>query len=211
MTAYRFIQANRDQHTAKETAGLLGFNRSAYYQWARGRKPNLRGQADAEPKRLIREIATRHRRRHGSPRARRELRQTCGKRASLKKAARLTRENSLNARRRRKYIPTTDSRHALPACENILNREFTAAAAGQKRVLDIAYLRTYSGRIYLTAVPDLSGRKAVGRAPSDGMEAAAAAVSALRMALLTAPLKTGDISFRPWRSVLRPGLSGYFA
>ncbi|MDR1090181.1 MAG: dynamin family protein, partial [Prevotella sp.] len=47
-------------------------------------------------------------------------RQDYGKRASLKKVAQLMRENGLNARRRRKFIPTTNSNHGLEVCENWL-------------------------------------------------------------------------------------------
>jgi transposase InsO family protein len=57
------------------------------------------------------------------------LRQDYGKRVSLKKVAQLMRENGLNARRKKKFIPTTNSNHGLPVCENWLNREFQAAGA----------------------------------------------------------------------------------
>jgi transposase InsO family protein len=114
---------------------------------------------------------------------RQELRQVYGKRVSLKKVARLMRENSLNARLRRKHIPTTDSRHALPVCENILNRDFYAGGAGQKWVSDITYLRTQGGWVYLTVILDLFDRKIIGWAFSGTMEAAATAVPALEMAV----------------------------
>jgi transposase InsO family protein len=78
------------------------------------------------------------------------LRRDYGKRVSLKKAARLMRENGLNARRRRKFIPTTNSNHGLEVCENILNREFQAERGGEKWVSDITYLRTLAGWVYLT-------------------------------------------------------------
>jgi transposase InsO family protein len=181
--AYRFMQESCGRYGVKEMAGLLGVSRSAYYQWAKGGKPGRRGEADAELIRLIREIAARHRRRYGSPRVRQELRQAYGKRVSLKKVARLMRENSLNARRRRKYIPTTDSKHALPVCENILNRDFYAGGAGQKWVSDITYLRTQGGWVYLTVILDLFDRKIIGWAFSDNMEAAATTVPALGMAV----------------------------
>ncbi|MDR1307046.1 MAG: IS3 family transposase [Treponema sp.] len=76
---------------------------------------------------LIRRIQEQRHYRYGSPRVREELRKSCGKRVSLKKAARLMRKNGLNAKGRRKFIPTTNSRHGLPVCENILNREFHIA------------------------------------------------------------------------------------
>ena len=191
--AYRFMQGNCNQYTIKEMAGLLGVSRSAYYQWASGKETNRRGEADAELIRLIREIVTRHHRRYGSPRVRQELRKTYGKRVSLKKVARLMRENNLNARRRRKYIPTTDSRHSLPICENILNRHFHAEQGGQKWVSDITYLRTGSGWVYLTVVLDLFDRKVIGWAFSNGMDTVATTVSALQMAVKNRPPQDGLI------------------
>ena len=181
--AYRFIQTNRGRYAVQEMAGLLGVSRSAYYQWARNGVSSRRKAADIELIRLIRQIVERHERRYGSPRVRQELRDKYGKRVSLKKVARLMRENNLNARCRRKYIPTTNSNHTLPVSENILNREFHAEQGGQKWVSDITYLRTRGGWVYLTVVLDLYDRKVIGWALSDGMDAAHTVVVALRMAV----------------------------
>ncbi|MDR1219264.1 MAG: hypothetical protein LBK73_06590, partial [Treponema sp.] len=60
-----------------------------------------RSRRGAESPSLMRDIARRHHGRRGSPRAREASRQDRGKRVGLKKAARLPRENGLNARRRR--------------------------------------------------------------------------------------------------------------
>jgi transposase InsO family protein len=100
--------------------------------------------------------------RYGSPRAREELRNACGERVSLKKAARLTRESGLHARRRGKRVPTTASNHGLPVCENLLNREFQAETAGAKWVPDSTCLRVLDRWICLTVVLDLYDRKAIG-------------------------------------------------
>jgi transposase InsO family protein len=64
------------------------------------------------------------------------------------------RENGLNARRRVKFVRTTDSSHAFEVFENILCREFHAERRGQKWVSDITYLRTVNGWVYLTVVLD---------------------------------------------------------
>jgi transposase InsO family protein len=93
-----------------------------------------------------------------------------GKRVSLKKAARLMREHGLNARRRRKYIPR--SNHGRAVCETILNRQFCAGKPGEKRVSDIAHLRTSGARVYLTMIPDRFERKVTGGAFSGGLERA---------------------------------------
>jgi transposase InsO family protein len=79
-------------------------------------------------------------------RVREELRRDCGKRVSLKKAAALMRENGLNAKGGRKFIPAADSNRGLPVCENILDRDVRAAGPGEKRVSDITYLRTPGNR-----------------------------------------------------------------
>jgi transposase InsO family protein len=68
-------------------------------------------------------------------------------------------KNGLNARRRRVFVRTTDSKHTLPVFENTLSREFHAEKGGVKRVSDITYLRAINGWVYLTAVIDLYGRK----------------------------------------------------
>jgi transposase InsO family protein len=93
------------------------------------------------------------------------------------------RENGLNARRRVKFVMTTDSNHAFEVFENILCREFHAERRGQKWVSDITYLRTVNGRVYLTVVIDLFDRKVIGWALSSGMEAAETAVAALETAV----------------------------
>jgi transposase InsO family protein len=113
--------------------------------------------------------------RYGSPRVRETLRQDYGKRVSLKRVAQLMRENGLNARRKKQFIPTTNSNHGLPVCESWLNREFQAA--GAKRVsayqrYAITYLWTLGGWIYLTVVLDLYDRKIIAWAFSSDMETA---------------------------------------
>jgi transposase InsO family protein len=217
------MRANRSRYRVTEMAGLLGVSRGAYYQWAKHGVSERRNAADAELIRLIRQIAARHHRRYGSPRVRQELRQVYGKSVSLKKVARLMRENRLNSRIRRKHIPTTDSRHALPVCENILNREFHAEKAGTKWVSDITYLRTAGGWVYLAAVLDLYDRKVIGWALSAGMGTSATAVAALAMAVKNRHPQDGMIfhsdrgvqycaqpfgdALRAWCPAVRQGMS----
>jgi len=185
--AYQFLQTNRGRYTITEMTGLLGVSRSAYYQWARTGVSSRRKEADVELLRLIRQIVVKHHRRYGSPRVRRELRNVYGMRVSLKKVARLMRENGLNARRRRRFIPTTDSKHAFPVCANVLNRMFRAQRSGEKWVSDITYLRTLGGWVYLTIVLDLFDRKIIGWALSDGLDTATTTISALEMAVTNRP------------------------
>jgi len=162
---------------------VFGVSRSAYYQWAKNGVSKRQEKTDSELLRLIRQIVARHYRRYDSPRVRKELLQVYGKQVSLKKVARLMRENGLNARKKRKFIPTTDSNHTFEVCENILNREFYARKGGQKWVSDITYLRTENGWVYLTVVIDLYDRQVLGWALSTGLETAATTIAALEMAV----------------------------
>jgi transposase InsO family protein len=92
------------------------------------------------------------------------------------------REHGLNARQRRKFIPTTNSNHGLEVCKNLLNREFYAGQGGVKWVSDLTYLRTWGGWVYLTVVLDLYDRKVIGWALSADMETCHTTISAVDMA-----------------------------
>jgi transposase InsO family protein len=72
----------------------------------------------------------------------------------------------LRARPVRRFVRTTDSRHKLPVCRNLLERDFTATAPNQKWAGDITYLWTRSGWVYLAFFMDLFSRKVVGWALS---------------------------------------------
>jgi transposase InsO family protein len=181
--AYEFMKSNQNEYTIKEMAELFGVSRSAYYRWAKNGVCERRAKADMELIRLIRKIVKRHHRRYGSPRVRQELRLVYGIRVSLKKVARLMRENNLNARRRRRFIPTTDSKHTFEVNENILNRDFHAEKGGQKWVSDITYLRTIGGWVFLTVIIDLFDRKVIGWALSNSLEAICTTIPALAMAV----------------------------
>ncbi|MDR2798332.1 MAG: IS3 family transposase, partial [Treponema sp.] len=82
-----------------------------------------------------------------SPRVWQTLLQEFQVRVSRKRVERLMREQGLKARRKKRGVNTTDSRHSRPAAENLLNREFRAGGPGEQWVSDITYLRTSSGRL----------------------------------------------------------------
>jgi transposase InsO family protein len=106
------------------------------------------------------------------------------------------RENGLNARERRKFIPAANSNHGLPVYENILNREFQAGQGGEKWVSSyqryaITYLRTLAGWVYLTVVIDLYDRKVVGWAFSADMESVHTTIPAAETAVANRKAREG--------------------
>jgi transposase InsO family protein len=122
-----------------------------------------------------------------------------------------------DAKRRGKFIPTTDSRHAFPVCENILSREFHAQKSGMKWVSDITSVRTVNGWVYSTVVLDLYDRKVIGWALSADMEASHTAIVALEMAVRHRPHRDGLIFYSDrgvqycaqfFRRILRERCSG---
>jgi putative transposase len=95
----------------------------------------------------------------------------------------LMRANGLRPVWRRKFIHTTDSKHAMPVSHNVLAREFARALPNQAWVCDITYIRTRSGWLYLGAVLDLHSRKIIGWAMAPQM-LATLVCAALQMAIV---------------------------
>jgi len=150
-------------------AKILGVSRSGYYTWAE-QKPSRHTEEDKFLTGLIEEIFKDHYKRYGSPRIWAELKDL-GYKVSRKRVERLMREAGLQARRRQKWVKTTDTNHSLRVSENILGQDFSAAFPGQKWVSDITYLSTSSEWLYLTAIIDLWDRKTIGWSISESLEA----------------------------------------
>lgn len=72
------------------------------------------------------------------------------------------RENDIRAKRRRRQKRTTESNPAFPSAENILNRQFEATVPNKVWLVDITYIRTGEGWLFLAAVLDIYSRKIVG-------------------------------------------------
>ena len=73
--------------------------------------------------------------------------------------------HGIQARGKRKFVVTTDSKHALSIATNPpnrLNREFSVDAPNRVWSSDITYIATGEGWLYLAAVIDLFSRQVVG-------------------------------------------------
>ena len=89
--------------------------------------------------------------------------------------------HGIKARGKRKFVVTTDSKHALPIAPNLLNREFTVDTPDSVWTSDITYITTGEGWLYLAAVVDLFSRQVVGWSMQPHMQASLV-TDALRMA-----------------------------
>lgn len=81
----------------------------------------------------------------------------------------LMRQAGIECKQRRRYRVTTQSNHHLPIASNVLNRDFSAQRINQKWVVDITFLWTAEGWLYLSAVLDLFSRRIVGWALAEHM------------------------------------------
>jgi len=180
----------KERYCFTKMAKVLGVSRSGYYAWE-GREPSRHEQEDQELGELIKQIFKEHCRRYGSPRVWEEMKSK-GLIISRKRVERLMRELKLQARKRKKYITTTDSNHLFEVAENILNREFNVAYPGVKWVSDITYLRTNSGWLYLATILDLYDRKVIGFSIRDTMTSTLVC-NALEMAVNNCPPREGLI------------------
>ncbi len=83
---------------------------------------------------------------------------------------------------RRFRVGTTDSRHSLPVAANLLARKFQPTAKHQAWTMDITYIPTGEGWLYLALVEDLYSRMIVGWSMSERIDSQLV-TSALEMAI----------------------------
>ena len=159
---------------------LLEVRRSGFYAW-RTRPESERARVDRRLALEVRSTFETYKRRYGSPRIYAELRAT-GRAVGRHRIARVMRVQKLQARKRRRFVATTDSAHSLPVAPNLIRRNFEAAAPNQVWVGDVTFLSTSEGWLYLAVLIDLFSRRIVGWAMSDKNDEALT-TAALQMAV----------------------------
>ena len=154
------IQEEKANYPVALLCRVLEVSRAGYYAWE-GREVSARQKANAALKERIQQVHQESRRTYGSPRVRAELKAQ-GQHVGLHRVARLMREAGLRARRRRRFVHTTDSKHGLPVAPNVLARDFNPPKPDRAWVTDITYIPTREGWVYLAVVLDLFSRRVVG-------------------------------------------------
>jgi putative transposase len=117
---------------------------------------------------------------YGSRRVAAQLRRE-GLPVGRRKVRRLMRERSLLCQIQRKWVRTTDSRHALRRYPNLV-AGLALGRPDQAWLSDVTYLRLPAGFCYLAAILDAHTRKVVGWSVSASIDAALV-LDALRKAL----------------------------
>jgi transposase InsO family protein len=91
----------------------------------------------------------------------------------------------------REWVNTTCSQHKLPVYPNLI-RDLVVSAPNEVWVLDLTYIRTDEGFMFLALVTDKGSRKIVGYHCAENLEAGGC-VRALRMALAELPAEARPI------------------
>jgi putative transposase len=157
---FSFIRAEEAKHDVTLLCQVLEVSRQGYYAWRR-RKPCRRRHRDEELRRRIHEAFADSGARYGAPRVYRAL-VADGETTSRKRVARIMRQEGLVARRRRRFVCTTDSRHGFRVAANLVARNFAPPEPNRVWATDITYIQTQKGWLYLAVVLDLFSRKVIG-------------------------------------------------
>ncbi len=149
---------------------ILQVSTSGYYAWI-DRPMSDRQQRREELIGQIRQVHEQSRCIYGSPRVTVELK-ACGVNVSENTVAKYMQQEGVASKIRRRFrVKTTDSAHNYPVANNVLDRSFEAKLPDQKWCVDITYISTFEGFLYVAAVIDLCSRRIVGWAMADHLRA----------------------------------------
>ena len=159
---------------------LLEVSRAGFYAWL-SRPESQRARED---RLLLTHIEAIHRERreaYGTVKTWRELRARgvpCGR----NRVGRLRKHAGIEAKRKRRFRVSTQSRHSFPIAANVLARRFAVDQPNRVWVGDITFIPTQAGWLYLAVLLDLYARRVVGWAMSHYIDSNLV-TEALRMAL----------------------------
>jgi putative transposase len=148
-------------------ARVLGVSRSGFYAWL-DRPPSPRALEDGRLKVAIAAAHEKTRQTYGATRLQAELK-AGGFAAGRDRIARLRRDLGIRCRQRRKFKATTHSNHEFPVADNVLGQAFEARGPDEVWHVDITYVQTGEGWLYLAGVKDQFTGEIVGYAMGERM------------------------------------------
>jgi transposase InsO family protein len=163
---------------------------SGYYEW-RHRPASATATRREQLKTLIKAVFELSDQTYGYRRVHAQLvRQS--EQVSAELVRELMRELGLVACQPRPYRPTTTTPGDPGPIPDLVNRDFTADAPGEKMVGDITYIPTRQGWVYLATVIDCYTKACIGYAMADHLRSELV-IDALAMAARNYPLVEGAI------------------
>lgn len=156
------MKKQRHNFPVELMAEVLSVSRSGFYRWIK-RTPSRRSIEDAQLEPLIRDAFKKGRQVSGSSKIQQELMEK-GYTAGRDRISRLRKKMGLKCIQKRKFKATTNSSHNLPVAPNILDQKFEISEPGMAYGVDITYIATDEGWLYLAGVKDFCSKEIVGYA-----------------------------------------------
>jgi putative transposase len=128
----------RSEYPVAVMCKALEVSRSGYYAW-RDRPPSARAREDERLSVAIRATHAASRQTYGARRVQAELRAQ-GFDAGRDRIGRLRRQMELRCKQKRRSKVTTDSNHALPVADNLLQQRFEADAPDRVWLTDLTLI-----------------------------------------------------------------------
>lgn len=165
---YAFVARERTRYPVRVLCRVLEVSVSGFHAYLH-RQAHPGPDPDAAIRADLRTIHAGSRRTYGRPRLVQALR-ACAHAIGHKRVTRLMREEGLRGKVKGGFRPrTTDSRHAQPVAENLLDRQFAVGSPVPAWVGDITYIPTREGWLYLAAVIHLQTRQVLGYSLAERM------------------------------------------
>jgi putative transposase len=146
---------------------VLGVTRGGYYA-SLHRSESQRSRENRKLADRIEVLFYENKRRYGVKRIQDALRDY-GIRYGKQRVSKLMKARNLEAKGKKRFRVTTDSKHKFPVAPNVLDRNFAPEKPIQVWVGDITYLWTAEGSMYLAVFIDLFSRRVVGWATSKSL------------------------------------------
>ena len=163
------MKENKKQFNIKTACRLLNVSRSSYYA-DQSRVESSRTKSNRKLLVLIKTAHQKSLETYGAIRIHRELSEQ-GESYGKHRIARIMRQHGIKSVHRKKYrVQTTQSKHKLPVCDNVIRQDFTAKGMNEKWGGDISYIPTQEGHLYLAVMLDFYSRKVVGYSMGSSLE-----------------------------------------
>jgi len=187
---FEFIDAQKADFPIVKMCMWAEVSTSGYYDW-RDRPASATAIRRVYLMRLVTAIFKHSDQTYGYRRVHAQLVRQ-GEQVSPELVRALMRDLDLVACQPRPWRPTTTVPGDPGPIPDLVNRDFTATAPGQKMVGDITYIRTWQGWLYLATVIDCYTKACIGYAMADHMRTELV-IDALTMAARNYPLVKGAI------------------
>ena len=156
------MRTTRFRYSIARMCGILRVSKSGYYKW-HNRKPSKRTQEEGRLEVEIKAAHKRTRETYGPERLQHELKAQ-GVSVGICRIRRIRKKRGIRCKQKRKFKATTNSKHALPVAENLVQQQFEATRPNEVWLSDITYIPTEEGWLYLAGHKDIFTGAIVGYA-----------------------------------------------